>query len=198
MTRTSSGVRSQKAITSAREILDPSRPVDSEKSPRLLISFSCSCSHAARFTVARLGSLKGPPSAARRGNLAVAHAAPTPAGIQDPSDETPGRTQDMARPYSEICTRPLHGRVLYRVSVSHANDFPRCDTTCGKRAHHPRGCPAPLASADRTVSEAAGAPDGRNDPETIHKCDQVAHHPAQGQQRNAHQGRSARHRHHNG
>src|SRR4051794_177670 len=82
------------------------------------------------------GRLKGPPSAGRRGNLVVALAPPTPTGIQDPSDEAPGRTQDMARPCSQICTRPPHGRVLYRVSVSHANDFPPRAATCGTRAHH--------------------------------------------------------------
>ena len=67
-------------------------------------------------------SLKGPPSAGRRGNLAVALAAPTPADIHRPSNEAPGRTQDMARQCSQIHTRPLHRRILYRVSVSHAND----------------------------------------------------------------------------
>src|SRR3954447_1383440 len=50
MALTSSGVRSQKAITSSREIMDPSRPVDSEASPLItdqLLLLMHSCAHFA-------------------------------------------------------------------------------------------------------------------------------------------------------
>ncbi len=50
--RTSSGVRSQKAITSSREIMDPSRPVDSEASPlitdQLLLLMQSCCTFCGR------------------------------------------------------------------------------------------------------------------------------------------------------
>src|SRR5215210_7593423 len=78
--------------------------------------------------------LKRPPSPALRGTLAVALAAPTPTGIQDPSDQAPGCTQDMARPCSEIRARPLHRLILY----GRTNPTPRK----GLAAHHATACRA--------------------------------------------------------
>src|SRR3954468_14633266 len=53
----------------------------------------------------------------------VALAAPTPAGIDDPSNVAPGRTPKMARQCSQIRDQRLHRRVLYLFSVSHASDI---------------------------------------------------------------------------
>jgi hypothetical protein len=54
----------------------------------------------------------------------VALAAATPAGIDDPSNVAPGRTPSVAHQCSQIRDQPLHRRVLYLVSVLHANNIP--------------------------------------------------------------------------
>ena len=94
-------------------------------------------------------TLKGPPSAGRRGNLAVALAAPTPADIHRPSNEAPGRTQDMARQCSQIHTQPLHRRVLYRVSVSHANDVTSSARAVATSVHDAAGSIGAASGPDK-------------------------------------------------